>query len=54
MNSMFDSKDTSSSQMPIMCDIQRLLGHGEYVLFTSTHMLKSKFVQVKSHSHENI
>lgn len=54
MNSQFDSKSTNSSQMPIMCDIQRLLSQGEYVLFTSTSIFKSKCVQVKSHSNENI
>lgn len=54
MNSKFDSKNINSDEMSIMYGIQRLLSQGEYVLFTSTPILKSRFVQVKSQTNESI
>lgn len=54
MNSKFDFKSISSSQAPIMGDLQRLLSQGEYAPFTSAPIFESKFVQVKSHANEII
>ncbi|NXD80695.1 FA71D protein, partial [Halcyon senegalensis] len=45
-NSKSDFKSTSSSQVSIMGDLQRLLRKGEYAPLTSPPILESKFVQV--------
>ncbi|KFZ69035.1 Protein FAM71D, partial [Podiceps cristatus] len=54
MNSKFDFKSISSTQVSIMGDLQRLLSQGEYPPFSSAPIFESKFVQVKSHSNETI
>ncbi|KFO14002.1 Protein FAM71D, partial [Balearica regulorum gibbericeps] len=54
MNSKFDFKSISSSQVSVMGDLQRLLSQGEYPPFTSAPIFESKFIQVKSNSSEII
>ncbi|NXI57140.1 FA71D protein, partial [Chloroceryle aenea] len=46
MNSKFDLKSTSSSQVPFAGDLQRLLRKGEYAPLIPPPILESKFVQV--------
>ncbi|NXL45135.1 FA71D protein, partial [Podilymbus podiceps] len=46
MNSKFDFKSISSTQVSIMGDLQRLLSQGEYPPFSSAPIFESKFVQV--------
>ncbi|NWR62003.1 FA71D protein, partial [Bucorvus abyssinicus] len=46
MNSKFDFKSISSSQVSITGDLRRLLRQGEYAPFTCAPIFESKFVQV--------
>ncbi|NXJ01976.1 FA71D protein, partial [Psophia crepitans] len=46
MNSKFDFKTISSSQVSVMGDLQRLLSQGEYPPFSSSPIFESKFIQI--------